>query len=176
MALFKETDWVQITPNSDKSWKRWNNNSTYYDNFRNQIGQIQEIDEDPDNRSQMIYKVSVYFSQDIYDGYDYLVKGNYTAYFREKHLIRSSKYEADLRINRQKAGNDLQEWENFKKKTTDDMLRQVFCPPKKDTTDQWNLKTDPTFMPDYNSYKKSDEDVNLLDFLNPNDPDFYTND
>lgn len=176
MAFFKEGDWVKITPNPDRNWKRWNGNSAYYNNFLNQIGQIQDIDEDPDESGRMLYRITVYFTEEIYDGYEYLAKGNHVAYFREKHLIRSSKYEADLIKNRQKVGDELQEWENFKKKTTDDMLRYVFSPPKKENSDQWNLKTDPNFVPDYNSYKKSDDDVNLLDFLNPNDPDFYTND
>lgn len=128
MAAFKEGDWVKITPTADKKWQRWANNAHYYNNFLDQIGVIEEIDEDPSCPDTLIYKIKVYFVENVYDGYEYLGPGNYCEYFKDRHLIKSSKYEADLKISRYKAGNELQEWENFKKKTTDDMLRKVFAP------------------------------------------------
>jgi hypothetical protein len=189
MANFKEDDWVQITGTPDLKWGRWSNNPTYYNNFLNKIGQIKEIDEDVNRPGNFIYKIGVNFEHDINDGYSTLSPGKYYEWFRADHLIKSSKYEADRKVAQAKAAIDLQEWEKFKKKSTDDALRKVFCPEptteenKQDTIsedpyepyDPWHLKTNPGDIPDYNSMQKDDEyEVNLLDFLNPNDPFFHS--
>lgn len=191
MASFKEGDWVQITGNPDYKWSRWSNNKTYYDNFLNKVGQIKDIEEDFDNPGNFKYKIGVEFEYQINDGYSNLSPGKYYEWFKGDHLIKSSKYEADRKMAQAKAAADLQEWEKFKKKSTDDALRKVFCPEpatkeeeplvttKEDPYepyDPWNVSTNPD-PPDYNSMQKGDEyDVNLLDFLNPNDPFFYSDD
>jgi len=190
MANFKEGDWVQITGTPDLKWSRWSNNPAYYNNFLNKIGQIKEIEEDYDDPLQFQYRVGVEFEYEINDGYSKLSPGKYYEWFKGDHLIKSSKYEADRKMAQAKAANDLQEWEKFKKKSTDDALRKVFCPEpkteegKEGTTkeepydpcepyDPWHVKTNPGDIPDYNSMQKDDEyDVNMLDFLNPNDPYF----
>lgn len=191
MASFKEGDWVQITGNPDYKWSRWSNNKTYYDNFLNKVGQIKEIEEDYDDSTQFQYKIGVNFDHEIQDGYSKLSPGKYYEWFKSDHLIISSKYEADRKAAQAKAAAELQEWEKFKKKSTDDALKKVFCPEpvtkeeekvsstnedSYDPYDPWNISTNPD-PPDYNSMQKGDEyDVNLLDFLNPNDPHFYSDD
>jgi hypothetical protein len=194
MAKFKEGDWVEITSTPDKKWQRWSNNPEYYDNFAGKVGIIAEIDSSKDPQGNILYKIGVEFQRDIRDGYSTLPAGKYYEWFMDKHLLNSSKYEAEIRKERAKAAVELQEWEKFKKKSTDDALRKVFAPeiPKKeektlevdDPYDPWNVATNPNgnytdqWGPDYNSLKKDDDeyDTNMLDFLNPNDPYFYSDD
>jgi hypothetical protein len=180
MANFNKGDWVQITPIPDKKWRRWSNNPEYYGNFTGKIGTIEEIDEEMSSPGPVLYKIKVEFDDYIEDGYTKLPPGKYSEWFKADHLIKSSQYEADRKKSRLKAAQELQEWEQFKKKSTNDALKHVFAPePKKkeDTSSQWDLKTDPTWYPDYD-YNVKDEyyDTNMLDFLNPNDPNFYSDD
>ena len=57
--------------------------------------------------------------------------GHYYEWFRSDHLISSSESTAKLRDNMAQAGKELQEWESFKKKTLDNILKKVFTPEPK---------------------------------------------
>lgn len=152
--MFQVGDWVKITPTPDLKWSRWYNNLDIYSEFAGKIGYISEITDDwsdPDNNNKL-YAVTV----DFYNGFMFSPAGEYYEYFKSDHLIRSSEYDAELQRNQFDAGKKLQEWEEFKKKTTDDMLRYIFCPQKEqtekqenkkneNTTSEWDIKTDPVW-------------------------------
>lgn len=144
--MLKIGDWVEITPQSDLRWGSWAASRDVYDCFRSKIGVIENICEDYERDGQYLYSVKV----DFPDGLNNLPAGEYYEWFRDYHLILSSKSRATLQSNMIQAGKELQEWEAFKKKSTHEMLKKVFCPPeevtlplpkKEDDPNQWELKT-----------------------------------
>jgi hypothetical protein len=166
--MFKIGDWVQITPTPDLRWDQWYKSRDIYQHYLDKIGVIKHIVEDDERPGKFLYSVKVKFP----DGLENLGPGEYYEWFRSDHLILSSQSLANLRFNMAEAGKELQEWESFKKKSTDDMLRKIFTPEEKeaqkeqekksDDPNQWDLKTpaddydayyDDGFYPDYNSYK-----------------------
>jgi hypothetical protein len=177
--MFRVGDWVQITPTPDMRWNVWHDSRDIYDNFLDKIGVIEFISDDEDRPGHFLYAVKVNFP----DGFGNLDAGSYYEWFRDYHLILSSKGTADLRYNMAIAGKELQEWEQFKKNSTDKMLKHIFAPesrpepiqqPTKTKTDdpnQWDIKTPPDdnyydqYPPDYNSSKPLYQyDDNDLDF------------
>lgn len=167
--MFKIGDWVQITPKPDLRWKDWYNSQDIYQEYLDKVGCIEFIADDDERPGEFLYAVKV----DFPNGLGNLGSGQYYEWFRQSHLIKSSKSLANLKSNMAIAGKELQEWEIFKKKSTDDMLRHVFAPEepaenknteKQDDPNQWDLKTpaDPNYQyddkydsyyPDYNSLK-----------------------
>lgn len=144
--MFKINDWVQITPTPDYKFVQWYNDQECYDEFAGKIGTIENIDEDPNDPHNTLYAVSV----DFPNGFLNTPPGLYFLWFREDHLIRSTAYDAKLQQNRIEAGKKLQEWEAFKKKSTDDALRYVFSQEYRDqennkskSKELWDEKTDP---------------------------------
>lgn len=120
--MFKIGDWVQITPTPDTRWNVWRNNKEVYDEFAGKIGTIEGEDEDDERQGESLFKVRVHFEYGIAS----MGPGSYYEWFRPEHLIRSSKYDADIQKHRAETARQLQEWEAFKKKSTDDALRKVF--------------------------------------------------
>ena len=145
--MFKINDWVQITPSPDYRFYMWNNDPYNYDEFAGKIGIIENIDIDPNEPRNNLYAVSV----DFPNGYKDEEPGSYFLWFRSDHLIRSTSYDAKLLQERIEAGKKLQEWEAFKKKSTDDALRTVFCTEKTEKKqqhieiDEWDIETNPGF-------------------------------
>jgi hypothetical protein len=150
--MFEIGDWVKITPTPDLKWSRWYNNLDIYNEFLGKVGFVSEIIDDFDNAGNKLYAVTV----DFHAGFMYSPPGEYYEYFKSDHLIYSSEYDAQLQRRTFDAGKELQEWENFKRKTTDDMLRYIFgkeekkqeeIPAKneeeKETKTEWDVKTDP---------------------------------
>lgn len=173
--MFKKGDWVQITPTPDLSWQQWRNSQDIYKDFLDRIGSIENISEDDERPGEYLYAVRVNFP----DGLGHMGPGHYYEWFRADHLIRSSQSSAKLYDNMIQAGKELQEWEKFKKKTTDNMLRKVFLPDpkteekiqnKKDDPNQWDLKTPAdeeydSYYDDYSSY--------IIEYTNNTDVDHY---
>jgi len=112
MSSFKKGDWVQITPQPDKTWYFW---SAVYDEACSKVGQVVNLEQGPNNNQNFLYEVEV----DLDDGQARLI-------FRGDHLIHSTKYDAKLNEHYKKVCNDLQEWEKDKKEKTDYMLRYIF--------------------------------------------------
>ena len=125
--MFKKGDWVQITPTPDLSWEQWRSSQDIYKDFLDKIGSIENVVEDDDRPGEHLYAVRVNFP----DGLGHMGPGHYYEWFRADHLIRSSESNAKLRDNMYIAGKELQEWEKFKKKSTDDILRKIFVPEEK---------------------------------------------
>jgi hypothetical protein len=184
--MFNIGDWVQITPTPDLKWDTWNNSRDTYDQYAGRIGSIIQVADDPDRDGEVLICIEV----DFPNGLAKLSPGTYYEWFRPEHLIRSSKYEADLYTHRQQAASDLQKWENFKKKTTNDMLKRIFSPEQQipiqasvtnekveNTTEEWDLKTNPGYRYrdndyDYEPYDaliNSSDDSNQYSFIYYND-------
>lgn len=123
MATFNKGDWVQVTPQPDKRWSGWTDT---HDQFCGKVGQIRDIFEDPNN-GDTLYNVIANFPF----GFLGQKAGHYYIDFHGDHLIHSTKYDSQLSEHFEKVGRELQEWEEFKKRSVDDMLREVFAPPKK---------------------------------------------
>ena len=174
--MFNIGDWVKITPTPDLKWDTWNNSRETYDKFAGRIGTIIQTANDPDRKGESLICIEVEFP----NGLAKLSPGTYYEWFRPEHLIRSSKYEADLYIHRNQVANDLQEWENFKKKSTNDILKSIFAPEEKsedqkrdlnkqtdtNTTDEWDLKTNPGYK-----YRDDNYDYDPYDCIVNNSDD-----
>lgn len=144
MASFDKDDWVEICPQPDKKWATWISKDSYYNNFLGKIGQITEIAEEDVNKNIIIYRVKVNFPYKIKDDIITLNAGSYYAWFKSDHLIKSSKNACDRVFALMQASAELQEWEIFKKKSTNDMLRHIFGPePKEEKIEEneWDEKT-----------------------------------
>lgn len=164
--MFQKNDWVKITPTPDRKWSRWSNSPSTYDNFVGKIGWIEHIDEDQTDPNNNLYAVTVYFI----NGFNGEDAGNFYEWFKADHLIKTTEYDAKLNRHRDKVEKELQEWEVFKKKTTDEALKKIFAPEpppqsskqkKIDDPNQWELKTDPRYAEyDWHDYAYSpyDED------------------
>ena len=145
--MFQIGDWVKITPTHDLKWSRWYNNLDIYAEFAGRIGYISEIEDGWDVPGVKMYAVTVSFP----NGFMFSPAGEYYEYFKSDHLIRSSQYEAEMQQRNFDAADELQRWEEFKKKTTDDMLRHIFGPDKKEevqpesSSSDWDVKTDPVW-------------------------------
>ena len=141
--MFKVGDWVQITPAPDYRWNQWYNSRDIYQEYLDKIGIIQFVSEDEDRPGEFLYAVKVKFPH----GLGNLGPGDYYEWFKEDHLIRSSQANANLRYNMAQAGKELQEWENFKKKSTDKMLKHIFgqeetiSSKSNNDSSNWDLKT-----------------------------------
>lgn len=148
MAIFSQGDWVQITFQPDKKWGTWYSKATFYENFLGKIGEITEITEEDNYNKTLIYRVRVNFPHQIKDENIIFDSGSYFCWFKAEHLIQSSKGAADRALALMKASAELQEWENFKRKSTNDMLKHIFGPepkqePKQEAKEEndWEEKT-----------------------------------
>lgn len=166
--MFKVGDWVQITPKPDLKWQNWYNSQDIYKDFLDKIGSIENICEDDERPGEFLYAIRVHFP----DGLGNLEPGYYYEWFRSEHLILSSESNAKLRSNMAIAGRELQEWEKFKKKTTDDMLKHIFAPEPKpqkiDDPNQWDVKTpvDHQYDEKYDAYYDNDTTSYTFEYTN----------
>jgi len=176
--MFKVGDWVQITPTPDLRWDHWYNSRDIYQHYLDKIGVIDFISDDEERPGKFLYAVKVKFP----DGLENLAAGSYYEWFRSDHLIMSSQSLANLRHNMAAAGKELQEWEKFKKKTTDDMLKKIFAPDpvaetkkdKKDVPNEWDLKTpaDSNQEDKYDTYYDDEPSSYTFEYTNNTDMDY----
>jgi hypothetical protein len=114
MATFKLGDWVQITPTIDKRWEHWQDEHTA---MAGHIGIIETIQEDEIDSSVTYFCVSLLDKGD---------RAYARAWFLEKHVIKSSKYDLKMSEQFEQACEELQIWEKKKKKMLDDSLKKAF--------------------------------------------------
>lgn len=139
---FQLNDWVQITPTPDTRWHVWYNEREVYDHFCGRIGQIIKVyDHSPQEPK---YDVIVHFPK----GFDNHPPGNYFQLFKADHLVPSSAYNAKIHYNLEKAGDEIQSWENFVKNKRDEIFRHICS------------KDEPNIVPqNTNSYKPTPIDI-----------------
>lgn len=123
MATFKVGDWVSITPSADLRWTDW---TPTHDCFCGKTGKIKDVYE---LNGDTLCDVIAYFQYGINGS----APGNFYIHFLPDHLIHSDQYDAKLKMHREKAEKDLKEWEELKRRKTDEALRSVFCPPPRET-------------------------------------------
>jgi hypothetical protein len=174
--MFKVGDWVQITPTPDLRWNHWRTSEDIYKDFLDKIGSIETIADDDERPGEFLYAVRVNFP----DGLGSLSPGHYYEWFRGEHLVLSSESTAKLRYNMSVAGKELQEWEQFKRKSTDEMLKHIFAPePKQEThrddPNQWDLKTpvEPNYDEKYDTYYDDDPVSYTFEYTNNTNVDDY---
>ena len=177
--MFKVGDWVQITPTPDLGWSYWYNSQDIYDKFLDKVGVVEFVADDDERPGEFLFAIKVHFPYGFGDS----PPGNYHEWFREGHLIRSTKSQATLRTNMEKAGKELQEWEKFKRESTDRMLRQVFVkepekPKKQDmiygpgTIDGWEEETVEIDRDHYDNEQYIDYSSQMYQYINDPDVDY----
>ena len=114
MAIFKERDWVQITPHPDERWEYWTQEHT---SMAGMIGEIVEMEDAPDDPNLKFLRIVVY------DDEDNPLKQEW---FLEKHVILSTRYNKVLEDELHKACDELQKWEAQKKNMVNDSLKKAF--------------------------------------------------
>lgn len=119
MATFKIGDWVEITPTSDSRSELWDIN--VHTHFCGKIGQIEDITKE----DSPIYNIKVYFDNHRPFGQP----GNYTAWFENHHLIKSSEYNHRIKYELKKEFEEYMRIECKMKNLRDKYLKQIFSDP-----------------------------------------------
>ena len=116
MAKFVKGDWVKITPTPDTGSDVW---TSTHNKYCGRIGKIIEINDTYQDIS--LVRVSVHFSYKLAS-----ISGEHSAWFEDKHLIKSSKWEDD-RINY--LNEKFEEYKKFEisvKNKRDKILKDIF--------------------------------------------------
>ena len=116
MTKFVKGDWVKITPTPDTRSDVWTSN---HNKYCDKIGKIIDINDMYDD--MLLLRVSVHFQYKQ----SYLT-GEHSAWFEDKHLIKSSKWEDD-RINY--LSEKFEEYKRFEINTKlkrDKILKEIF--------------------------------------------------
>jgi len=116
MATLKINDWVKITPTPDTKSDVW---TSSHNKFCDKIGKIIDLNDQYDN--VILVRVSVEFQYKQ----SYL-SGEHSAWFEDKHLIKSSKWESDRSTY---LNNKFEEYKKFEisiKNKRDKILKDIF--------------------------------------------------
>jgi len=116
MAKFSKGDWVKILPSPDTKSDVW---TSSHNKFCDKIGKIIDLSDNYDDI--LLLRVSVYFDYKINS-----LSGEHSAWFEDKHVIRSSKWEAD-RIDY--LNDKFEEYKKFEisvKNKRDKILKDIF--------------------------------------------------
>lgn len=119
MAKFEKGDWVQIIPTPDTKSDVWTSD---HNKFCDKIGQIIDINDMYDD--MLLLRVSVEF-----DYKSTSLSGLYSAWFEDKHLIKSSKWESDRVFYLNKKFEEYKRFETSYKNKRDKILRDIFTDP-----------------------------------------------
>lgn len=116
MAKLKINDWVRITPTPDTKSDVW---TSTHNKYCDKIGKIIDINDMYDDI--LLVRVSVNFKYKQ----SYLT-GDHSAWFEDKHLIKSSKWEAERIVHRNEKLEEYKLLEASVKRKRDEMLRDIF--------------------------------------------------
>lgn len=131
MAKFERGDWVQIVPTPDTGSDVW---TAAHNKFCGKIGQIIDLnDEDP---NMQLFRVSVHFNYKQAALY-----GSHSVWFEDKHVVKSSKWEADRTTTLNKQYEEYMVTESNIKRRRDELLKNIFCEPEKENPKE---ESDPT--------------------------------
>lgn len=154
MAKFNVGDWVEITPTPDRRSEIWDNG--IHDHFCGKIGTVDDIAEDDQGS---VYKITAYF--DSYKAFGQ--PGNYTAWFEDRHFIKSSQYNFKIKYQLNKEYEEYMRVEKKLKNLRDKYLKEVF-------SDEFETQetNPPTKEANYNlpkNIQQEIDDMNWGDFL-----------
>jgi len=116
MAKLKINDWVKITPSPDTKSDVW---TSTHNKFCDKIGKI--IDINDMHEDMLLVRVSVHFEYKQ----SYLT-GDHSAWFEDKHLIKSSKWESDRVKHLNSKFEEYRRFETSIKKKRDKILKEIF--------------------------------------------------
>lgn len=124
MANFKVGDWVKIVPSPDYRSEIWDEKRHTF--FCGKIGQINDIADD-DDEYETVISVTVYFDSHKPFGQP----GSYSAWFQDKHMIMSSKYDYKISYELRKEFEEYQRVEKRMNHLRDKYLKEIFTDPYK---------------------------------------------
>jgi len=116
MAKLKINDWVQVLPSPDTKSDVW---TSSHNKFCDKIGKIVDINDQYDD--MLLVRVSVKFEYKQ----SYLT-GEHSAWFEDKHVIKSSKWEADRIVHQNEKLDEYQLFEASYKRKRDKILKDIF--------------------------------------------------
>jgi hypothetical protein len=116
MAKLEINDWVRIIPSPDTKSDVW---TSTHNKFCDKIGKIIDINDQHDD--MLLVRVSVHFEYKQ----SYLT-GEHSAWFEDKHLVKSSKWESDRIIYLNKKFDEYQKFEESVKRKRDKILKDIF--------------------------------------------------
>lgn len=122
MAKFAIGDWVKITPTPDTQSDVW---TSSHNKYCDKIGKI--IDLNDNYNDMLILRVAVKFKYRLHS-----LSGEHSAWFEDKHLVKTSKWENDREIYLSDKFEEYKKFEASVKKKRDDMLKQIFTDPEKE--------------------------------------------
>lgn len=119
MAKFKIGDWVKITPTPDTKSDVW---TSEHNKFCDKIGLVEEVNEEYDDIILMRVTVDFKYKLDR-------ISGERSAWFEDKHLIKSSQWESDRIKYLNKKFEEYQQFEQTVKRKRDKILKDIFSDP-----------------------------------------------
>jgi len=154
MATFELEDWVEVSQQVNKRSVLWQDGNEV---FCGKICKVIDLGDDPDTGRTFLQ----------------LIHKGKKAWFNSDSVIKSTKYDEKRQEWWAQKGKELQEWEEHKKRSTDDALRQVFG-LKKPSSDTEGFFSDPS---NYLDGYEDDEDTDVSEDASDNweettDPSF----
>ena len=122
MAKFAKGDWVRVTPTPDTDSDVW---TSSHNKYCDKIGQIIDVNDMYDD--MLLLRVSVHFQYKQ----SYLT-GEHSAWFEDKHIIKSSKWESDRIEFLSKQFEEYKRSEESIKRRRDKILKDIFTDPAKE--------------------------------------------
>lgn len=122
MAKLNLNDWVKILPSPDTSSDVW---TSSHNKFCDKIGKIIDINDTYDD--MLLVRVVVKFDYKVSH-----LSGEHSAWFEDKHLIKSSKWESDRIIYLNDKFEEYKKFEISVKRKRDKMLRDIFFDEEKE--------------------------------------------
>jgi len=116
MAKLKVNDWVHIVPSPDTKSDVW---TSSHNKFCDKIGKIIDINDEYDD--MLLVRVSVHFQYKQ----SYLT-GEHSVWFEDKHVVKSSKWEADRIVHQNEKLDEYQLFEASYKRKRDKILKDIF--------------------------------------------------
>ena len=116
MAKLKVNDWVHIVPSPDTKSDVW---TSSHNKFCDKIGKIIDISDEYDD--MLLVRVSVHFEYKQ----SYLT-GEHSVWFEDRHLVKSSKWEADRIVHQNEKLDEYQKFEATVKRKRDKILKDIF--------------------------------------------------
>ncbi len=125
MATFQIDDYVQIQFNKDRKWSEWDDE--IHGRFCGRIGIIEDFCQDfnePNDPEEDLVKITVYFGDNTFNN----GPGPYFAYFKKRHLIKSSQYDSEIQEHRENGYSEYLHFDEFTKNKRDQIFKKIFGP------------------------------------------------
>ena len=120
MAKFVKGDWVKVVPTPDTRSDVW---TSSHNKFCDKIGKIIDINDYDEN--MLLLRVSVHFNYKVSS-----LSGEHSAWFEDKHLVKSSKWEEDRVHYLSEKFEEYRKFEISIKSKRDKILKDIFTDPE----------------------------------------------